>query len=58
MQKALYTIAVAKFGVDDDQHISARHIDGANFEGGQYILTGNSPRTIPLSKIWNLLGVI
>jgi len=40
MVKARSTIMKANADVDDDQIHSARHFDGENFVGGQYVLTG------------------
>ena len=40
MRKAFNTIVKANSKVDKDQKHSAKHFDGENFEGGQYVLTG------------------
>ena len=40
MATARDTIATANGNVDSDQQHSAKHFDGENFVGGQYVLTG------------------
>ena len=46
MNRARKTISDANEGVDNDQDHSAKHFDGENFEGGQYVLTGDEPSNI------------
>jgi von Willebrand factor A domain-containing protein 7 len=50
MIQARDTIANANGNVDGDQKHSAKHFDGENFDGGQYVLTGNpvAPQSVPL----------
>ncbi|MCJ1245895.1 hypothetical protein MMC30_003099 [Trapelia coarctata] len=43
MRRARSSISDANEKVDDDQDHSALHFDGENFEGGQYVLTGDLP---------------